>query len=208
MAKKYWTFKGQRIPVRKAKIQRKVSINSDFNRVVRLTGRVNKRINTINIKYGKNSWATNKLLSRLDVKGIEVVKGGKIKIPKNLSGKKLELVESALKKFLNMKTSSVQGIESTIKKQVKNIQTALSDEDLKITKNEAETLYNFFDDPDFKSITEIIPPSDLWRLLSDAKERNLSEDGFIKLINNYIDYRNDEDIKNQLSGIYNKYVVV
>lgn len=208
MAKKYWTFKGQRIPVRKAKIQRRVSINSDFNRVVRLTGRVNKRINTINIKYGKGSWATSKLLSRLDVKGIEVVKGGKIKIPKNLSGKKLELVESALKKFLNMKTSSVKGIESTIKKQVKNIQTSLSDETKEITKGEAETLYSFFEDPDFKSITELIPPSDLWRLLSDAKEKNLSEDGFTKLISNYIDYGNDEDIKKQLSGIYNKYVVV
>lgn len=210
MAKKYWTFKGQKIPVKKTSINKKITANTEFNKVIRLTGRVNKRINDINIQYGKESWATKNLISRLSVKGIDVVRGGKIKIPKNLSPQKLKLVESALNKFLNMKTSSVKGIKDTIKRQQKNIQISLSDEELQITNKEAETLYSFFEDRDFGMITQIlnIDPSDLWNILAQAKERNASESSFIKMIEQYTINGVDEDMKIALSNIYNKYVQV
>lgn len=209
MAKKYWTFKGQKIPVKKYNFKpKKVSPQSTFNKVVRLTGRVNKRINDINIAYGKRSWATNKLLNRLDVKGIDVVRGGKIKIPKNLSQQKLKLVESALNNFLKMKTSSVKGITDVIKRQKKNIKTSLSDMDKELTNQEVETLYNFFEDKDFNRITDMLPASDAWAILEDAKSKGYDEKQFINSIKNYIDVGNDMDMILSLSNIYNKYVSV
>lgn len=208
VAKKYWTFKGQKLPVKKYNLKTKVTSNTRFNKVVRLTGRVNKRINEINVAYGKRSWATNKLLSRLDVKGIDVVRGGKIKIPKNLSEQKLKLVESALNNFLKMKTSSVKGISDVIKRQKKNIKTSLSDMDRELTDKEAETLYNFFEDKDFNRITDYLPASDAWAILEDAKTKGYDEKQFINSIKNYIDVGNDMDMIMSLSNIYNKYVSV
>ena len=208
MAKKYWTFKGQKIPVRKSNIKRKIGENTQFNKVVRLTGRVNKRINEINIKYGKESWATKKLLSRLDVKGINVVRGGRIKIPKNLPAQKLKLVESALNKFLGMKTSSVKGIENVIKKQKQNIKVSLSDETIEITDKEAETLYNFFEDDDFKIVTQYLTPSETWGLLEWAKTSHKTENQFINEVKNYVSFGNDTDMVKALSSLYNKYVSV
>lgn len=209
MAKKYWYFKGQKMPVKKYNLKiKKVTPTSSLNSVIRLTGRVNKRINEINIKYGKRSWATNKLLSRLDVKGIDVVRGGKIKIPKNLSEQKLKLVESAMKSFLNMKTSSVKGIADVIRKQKRNIKTSLSDMNNEITDKEAETLYNFFEDKDFNKISDYLGASETWTILDDAKNKNYSEDEFIKSISNYINVGNDMDMIKSLSNIYNKYASV
>lgn len=209
MAKKYWTFKGQKIPVKKYNLKvKKVTPQSTFNKVVRLTGRVNRRINEINNTYGKRSWATNKLLNRLDVKGIDVVRGGKIKIPKNLSEQKLKLVESALNNFLKMKTSNVRGIEDVIKRQKKNIKTSLSDMDKELTNKEVETLYNFFEDKDFNRITDMLPASDAWAILEDAKTKGYDEKQFINSIKNYIDVGNDMDMILSLSNIYNKYVSV
>lgn len=201
--------KMQKIPITASTLKvKKVTPTSSLNSVIRLTGRVNKRINDINIKYGKRSWATDKLLTKLDVKGIDVVRGGKIKIPKNLSEQKLKLVESALKKFLNMKTSNVRGIADTIKKQKKNIKTSLSDMDNEITDKEAETLYNFFEDKDFNRITDYLPASDTWAILEDAKTKGYDEKQFINSIKNYIDVGNDMDMILSLSNIYNKYVSV
>lgn len=197
------------MPVKKYNLKvKKVSPQSTFNRVVRLTGRVNRRINEINNTYGKRSWATNKLLNRLDVKGIDVVRGGKIKIPKNLSEQKLKLVESALNNFLKMKTSNVRGIEDVIKRQKKNIKTSLSDMDKELTNKEVETLYNFFEDKDFNRITDMLPASDAWAILEDAKTKGYDEKQFINSIKNYIDVGNDMDMILSLSNIYNKYVSV
>lgn len=213
MARKYWTNKKRYTPksVSAPKVTDTIKpSNQQFNKVIRLTGRVNKRINEININFGKESWATKKLLSRLDVKGIDVVRGGKIKIPKNMSNQKLKLVESALNKFLDMKTSSVKGIKETIKKQQKNIRTALSDENIKITPKEAETLYRFFEDKDFNMICQIlnIDPSDLWNVLAQAKEENWSENTFGKRLLTFAEDGSDEDMKIAIRNIYNKYVTV
>jgi hypothetical protein len=208
MAKKYWTFKGQRLPVKKLSVTAKISNNTKFNNVIRLTGRVNKRINEINIKFGKESWSTGQLLSRLNVKGLDVVRGGKIKIPKNLSEKQLEIVENSLKKFLGQKTSSVRGILDTIRKQKKNIKTSMSDEDYELSDKEVETLYKFFNDKDFQRISDYIPPSDLWSLLQDAKEKGYNEEKFLSSISKYLELGNDVDMVNSLSSIYNKYVSV
>lgn len=196
------------MPVKKAPPRRKVSPDAQFNRVVRLTGRVNKRINEINLKYGKESWATKNLISRLDVKGINVIRGGRVKIPKTLSEQKLKLVESALNKFLGMQTSSVKGIEQVIKKQKKNIKVSLSDENVEITDKEAETLYTFFDDKDFQLISNYLTPSEIWGLLNWAKTKNKSENQFINEVKNYINFGNDTDMVNALSSLYNKYVSV
>ena len=208
MAKKYWTFKGQKLPVKKAITRKAISKNTTFNKVVRLTGRVNKRINDINIAYGKDSWSTGNLKQRLSVKGIDVIRSGRVKIPKNLSEKELKIVENALNKFLSSKTSSVKGIQDVIRKQKRNIKASLSDEDIQITDKEAETLYNFFENKDFNRVSDYIGASDLWAILQDSKSKELSEENFIKSISNYIDIGNDTDMRNSLLNIYNKYVSV
>ena len=107
-----------------------------------------------------------------------------------------------------MKTSSVKGIEDIIKKQKRNIKVSLADETIEITDKEAETLYNFFEDNDFKMVSQYLTPSEIWGLLSWAKEQHKTENQFINEVKNYISFGNDTDMVKALSSLYNKYVSV
>lgn len=84
----------------------------------------------------------------------------------------------------------------------------MSDEDFELSDKEVETLYKFFSDKDFQRISDYIPPSDLWALLQDAKEKGYNEEKFLSSISRYLEVGNDLDMINSLSNIYNKYVSV
>ena len=91
MAKKYYTFKGQKIPSRKSMITKRIKQRTASPTVKKLMNRtimINKRINQINYTYGrKGAWGSDKLVNLLDKSNLRVVQNGKIVIPKNISKK-------------------------------------------------------------------------------------------------------------------------
>ena len=178
-----------------------------FRKVVRLVGQTNKRIKQINNTYGSNSWATKKLKNRLSIPQLSTFKQGRIKVSPNMSDIELRAVINAINIFNQSKTSSVKGIKSVIKNQKSNIKDLLSNNDVDISDNEAENLYSFFEDSDFNNVTQYIPPSDIWVLLQDAKDSNMSIKQFKKNMSYYINSSNDDDMNRAISNIYNKYVV-
>ena len=180
--------------------------NKLYKRAVRLVGQTNKKIAKINNIYGVNSWATKKLKTRLTIPQLDVIRKGKVKISNNLSLTQLKGVINAINLFNNSKTSSIKGIKSVIKNQKNNIKDLLSDEEVDITNEEANTLYDLFKDNDFNDITKYIPASDVWALLQDAKEKGQSKEQFLATMSDYIDFGSDEDMKKSIKSIHNKYV--
>ena len=205
MAKKYWTFKGQKISTKKQKITQKISYNKSYNQLQDQTKTVQKRINTINYRYGKDSWGTDRLIEMLDKPNLNVVQNGKIVIPKDISKKDMQLVQNAYNRFLNYKTSSVSGIEEIKKQQIQNIKNRVSTENFELSDKDAETLYKFWEDKDFNLATEKIKASDLWVILSKSVERNLSQKEYLQEIENYINVGNDKDLRNALKNVYTKF---
>lgn len=210
MAKKYYMFKGQKIPTRKAQIKQRIKTNTEINKLKNQTNIINKRIGQINYEYGrKGAWGSDKLINMLEKTSLNVVKNGKIVIPKNISKQDMNIIKNAYERFNKYKTSSLEGIQKLEKEQIQNIQNIISNEtgeDIKLSQEDAETLYRFWEDKDFNAVTDKIKPSDVWVILSDAKEKKLTQNGFISLISKYIEIGNDVNMKKSLINIYKKFV--
>lgn len=207
MAKKYWTYKGEKIPVKKyySKDSKK---NADklFNELVRKTGQANKRLRAIRNEFGKIGWAGENLKQKTEMSLISSWTSRGIRVRRSMTPHQMKATLKAIDNFLQSKTSSVKGIRQTIKRQQQGLQKTLSNEDITITTKESQTLYKFFEDKDFNYITRYIGASDLFVLLEDAKDNNDTINQFLSRIENYIFVGEDEDMRNALESIYNKYV--
>lgn len=206
MAKKYWIYKGQKIPVKKYYPETKKTSEQLYRQLVRKTGQANKRIRAIKIEFGSLGWAGENLKNKTELNLIKAWTSKGIRVRKDMTMDQMKAVSKALDNFLKSKTSSVKGIRETMKKQQQGLRQTLQEQDIEITATESQTLYKFFEDKDFNYLTRFIPPSDLYALLQDAKENNDTEDQFVKRIEQYIIIGEDEDMRNSLRNIYNKYV--
>ena len=206
MAKKYWVYKGEKIYKNRYNPKTKKTSDALYRDAIRKTGQANKRLRSIINEFGTLGWAGQKLKEKTEINLIDAWRSKGIKVNKSMSDKQLKAVIKAIDNFLQSKTSNVKGIRETMRKQQESIRLSLSNENINLTKDESKTLYSFFNDSDFLNLTNFIPASDLFALLEDSKENNDNENQFIKRIENYIVVGEDEDVKNQLIRIYNKYV--
>lgn len=171
-----------------------------------------RRIKTTQLlKYDVGTWASKKLTQRLE--SYYNKSTNRITLPKGLKPAELRGIIKATKNFLKSQTSTPKGIKNVENKIKENIANIISDDSDAtaddVTSEEAETLYNFFTDSDFNYVTQFIDPSELFVILNYCRENNISENGFLKQIENYIDrdtLYNDADLMDALIRIYHKYV--
>ena len=206
MAKKYWIYKGQKIPAKKYYPETKKTPDQLFRGLLRKTSRVNRRLRAIKIEFGSLGWAGESLKNKTELNLIRAWTSKGIRVRKDMTPEQMRAVSKAMDNFLKSKTSSVKGIRETMKKQQKSIEQNLKNQGFEITPQESNTLYKFFEDKDFNYLTRFIPPSDIYALLEDAKENNDTVDQFIARMEKYIFIGEDEDMRIALEGIYNKYV--
>ncbi len=164
-----------------------------------------RRIKTIQLlKYDVGTWASKKLTQRLESYYSKLT--NRITLPKGLKPAELRGIIKATKNFLKSQTSTPKGIKDVETKTKENIANIISDD---VSSEEVETLYNFFTDSDFNQVTQFIDPSELFVILNYCRENNISENGFLKQIENYVfsdSLYTDSDIQDALLRIYNKYV--
>lgn len=201
MAKKYWIYKGKKIPVKKYYSPTKKTSEQQYRELVRKVGQANKRLRAIKNEFGTLGWAGESLKNKTEMNLIKAWTSRGIKVNKNMSEEQQKAVLKAINNFLKSKTSSVSGIKRTIKSQQEALKVNLD-----ISTDESKTLYKFFEDKDFNYVTNYIDASSLFVLLEDSKEEQHSENEFIKRIENYILVGEDESVRNSLKRIYNNYV--
>ena len=152
--------------------------------------------------FGKDTWASKKLSSKLDNESLGAwSSASRIKIPKDATPDDLARIQKATEEFLRAKTSTIRGV----KNQIKSIKSGFK-KTYDVTDEEAEAMYQAFNEDLIQWITRYIEPSEFWQIIQEAKEMRLSEDGFEKLIDDYIEIGNDDDIREKLEQIYNRYV--
>lgn len=208
MAKqKYFYFKGVKTPISKPKKLTNKTETQLLNELIRKTGQVNKRLKAIRNEYGSISWAGSKLKSKVKIPLIDVWRGNRIKVNRNMSVKQMKATIKAMDEFLKSKTSTVKGIKQTKQKTINTFKETLSMEDINLSTKDAESLYNLFGNKDYNLITNYIDASEFNALLDDAKTMDDSKNEFIERISNYILIGQDEDLINSLSNIYDKYIL-
>lgn len=186
------------------------SLESD---TVKLVKQANARLDTLQRRYKKGTWASKRLQSKLTsnvIKGWNT-KSGKIKIPKNASRTQLRAINKAVVNFLNSKTSTKKGIKEVRVQTIETLKGTLTTNfelDKVMTNEEAEFFFDMFGDYDFQSLAEKVGSSTLQACIEDAIEKNDNENTFIQRLGWYsgIEF-NDVDIRNSAISIYNKYVL-
>lgn len=180
---------------------------------VKLVKQANARLDTLQRRYKKGTWASKRLMNKL---ATNVIKGwnrksGKIKIPKNASRTQLRTINKAVVNFLNSKTSTKKGIKEVREQTIETLKGTLTTKfelDEVMTDEEAEFFYDMFGNNDFQSLAEKVGASTLQACIEDAIEKNDNENTFIQRLGWYsgIDM-NDLDIRDLAISIYNKYVL-
>lgn len=181
--------------------------NQLYRELEKLARRANQRIRTIERVFGKDTWAVKRLRNKLDIEPLKAwTKTGRVKFNKSMTELQMKATIIAVNNFLNSKTSTLKGIKQARQKQIQAISKALGEEE-DLSYEEAEALYDTFEDDDFKEVYKYIEPSKFWGLNEDAKEENDTEDMFLKRVKKYINFGNDADLIERLKRIYYKYVM-
>lgn len=166
----------------------------------------NAKLASLQRRYKSGTWASKKLMNRLDTETLKAWQGGKIKIPTKLSQTKLAAINKATRQFLQSKTSTKKGINDVKKETMKSLKATLSSDTKKYTDDEIETMYNMLGDRDFEDLAQKIDTSDLWVFIDSAIEKNMSEDNFIDMLKKYTQSF-DDNMAEKANRIYNKYVL-
>lgn len=174
----------------------------------KMVERANKRLKGLNNAGYKGTWASKKLINRIDTKTLKAwSKKGKIKLNKNLTNTQLKAIQKATDQFLKSKTSTIKGIRDTESATIKSIQETLSDEKRGlVTKEDAEFYYDMFGNSDFNYFADQIGASTLWMLIDEAIEDDDTEDDWINRLARYITI-NDLDVRERAIRLYNKYIL-
>lgn len=181
----------------------------EYKDIVSDVRKANQRIRRIQSRYGDNAWAVRNLTDKLDNKLIKAINpySGEIRIRKNMNQAQLNAVRRATKEFLDAKTSTLVGIRRAKENVLSGLRASLSDDEVTLDDKEMQALFRIVEDEDIKTTVEFVGASTLWRLMIDAKEKNMNENDWFNLLKDYNINGNDLDIKEDLSRIFNKYII-
>lgn len=206
MAKKYWTYKGKRIPIKKYYPPTKKTSEQQYRELIRKVGQANKRLRAIKNEFGTIGWAGETLKDKTEMNLIKAWTSKGIRVNKNMSEEQQKAVLKSINNFLKSKTSTIKGIKRVQREQIESLRVTFSRDDVELTTEESKALYKRFEDRDYTTVTRFIKPSDLNVLIDVAKEHNDTFNQFMRRVDSYITGIIDEDLRISLRAIYEKYV--
>lgn len=167
----------------------------------------NQRLKSLERRYKRGTWASKKLMNRLDSGTLNAWQRGRIKVGKNLTSTQLRAIDKATRQFLESKTSTKKGIRETSQKTKESIKSTLS-EDMRdrVSDEDAEFYYDMLGDNDFDYFSDKIGASTLWVLIDEAIDNSDSESAWLSRLSSYIEL-NDLDVRDRAVRLYDKYVI-
>lgn len=202
------------------KTRTRTSADSERQQLIRdtqkLINEANARLRSLERHYKTGSWASKRLRNYLQDAKIDVWTtryGGSIKkIPTNINKTALLAIHRRVTNFLKSQTSTRKGIKTVRRKQIKSIakrfEKELAEDDIErsLTEEESESLYELFGTNSFDTLANKIGASELQVELVEAREKNDSEDDFIRRIEKYLSVLTDGDLYDKVIDVYNKFV--
>lgn len=167
---------------------------------------VNKRLRNLERGGFYDSWASKKLINRLSkgkIKGKKIMKNKKVKISKDLSMTHLLNINKATRMFLESKTSSTRGIRDTRKSVIGSLSEHFGSINKPISYEQAEIMYDLFDNTEFEDIARNSSSSDIWVPISDYLTHSINKDTLIDRLIRYgnVDYNNDADMRDKVNDM-------
>ena len=167
--------------------------------VVKNVKKVNAMLQQLRGQIDKKhpGWAATRMLNYLRADIINAVsEKGYIKFNKNLSVGQMNAIIKATTSFLNAKTSTVQGVKEARQKIIDEYRLSQD-----LSYKQAESLYSFFESDDYKLSDEV--KYEAQKIAITVAKQGGDNEYYIERVKDYIDFGNDEDMKNQLVDIFN-----
>lgn len=117
----------------------------------------------------------------------------------------IRLIGKKFAELLRSKSFSNAGVEKIRQKTRIKVKTTLEGiADKELTDEDVDKFYDIVE-YDKNTILDQIPPSEFYALVSQATEENLSDEGWVDLLSNYININNDY-IRKEAKELYYKFV--
>lgn len=171
-----------------------------FAEMKKLAKRANQRLVRLERAVDFKPWAVKNLEKRLE-RADALTKSNRIKYNKSMSISDMRKVIKATKLFLDSKTSTPAGLKKRKKEVQENFSRVLD-----VSMEEADNLYQLFDVSSAQEILKYLTPSELFALIEEAKEKNMNEEQFIDLFKQYVDFTEDNTLKNAVIRLYKEEV--
>ena len=183
--------------------------NMLYEQTLKQIREVNSLLNSLERHHKTGTWATKKLINRLNNNVIDIWQDskGRLKVPKKVSQTKLIAIRKALTQFMNSKTSTNKGIKSVKGKTIQSIIESMSDveDEKKVNEEDAEFYFSMLGDSDFDYFSDKIQASTMWVEIEDSINNNDSEEEWLNKLESYGTI-NDEEARNRAIRLYQKYI--
>ena len=177
-----------------AREDKKAELYAEMKKIAK---RANQRLVRLERAVDFKPWSVRNLEKRLE-RADALTSRGRIKYNKGMSITDMKKVIKASEYFLNSKTSTVGGLKKRAKDVKKNFSKKLD-----ISMEEADNLYQLFEVESTNEVLKYLNPSELFALIEEAKEQKLDEEQFTDLFKQYVEFTEDNTLRDAVSRLYN-----
>ena len=195
------------------RVPKKRNLDPDYIRTRSLLNDVNRRLERLSKRGYAGTWASKKLIDRLQGGRMDAIKlskkGGKTRldITRRINKTEMIAIQKASRQFLISKTSTPEGIRRTRESVIDSLRASMGDEEKELTYEEAEFFYNMLGDNDFEDFVAKVGASTMWNHIDDAIEAGDTEEKFLSRLERYSLSLDDINLREKAKRIYEKYVI-
>ena len=141
---------------------------------------------------------------------IQKTKSGYISVRniKNKSFTQLTGINKAISEFVKNKTSTVSGMNELYEERRNELSRFISDKEFvdSLSYKDIRSIYKVFQSNEYKKLQSRMGSPEFFILLTQAIDEKWNQEKFAKEIDLYMAEGNDEDLKEEITNIYNKYI--
>lgn len=192
------------------RIKGRARVPTPADKLLRSIEMTNRKLNRLESAGLYNKYASKKLLQRIrNESPIKYNKGKSAKVTvnvKKLNPSQIRYYQKVFNSFLESKTSTSIGIKDKEAKTREKLKQSLSEiADKDITEQDVLNFYTLVEDEDFRYLADKIGDSDVYILVTEAISRNMSEESFVSMLEQYMTV-NTKEARDAASNLYNKFV--
>ena len=168
-----------------------------YKELVREAKSANAKLQRLRGNFGEQyGWAGKRLIDKLSIDAVNTVSDkGYIRFNKNLSTVQMKATLKAIKEFKSSKTSTVKGV----KENIENVKSGIGSS-LDVDNKTAQAIYDFFATDKYKLNDEV--KYEALRIALEVDNKNGNVEDYIDIVENYIDFGNDDDLREELISVY------
>lgn len=141
---------------------------------------------------------------------IQKTKSGYISVRniKNKSITQLTGINKAISEFVKNKTSTVSGMNELYEERRNELSRFISDKEFvdSLSYKDIRSIYKVFQSNEYKKLQSRMGSPEFFTLLTQSIDEKWNQEKFAKEIDLYMAEGNDEDLKEEITNIYNKYI--